>query len=91
MRKLAIKKIHVNQHNIRANLKNGNTELPVYSIKFKGKTYICDKFNVVGVLTSRYEPERPLSCGARVWLETTSPVTLFKNTITGEEIMGILQ
>lgn len=90
MPKKALKKIHVNQHHIRANTKNGNTNLPIYTIKFKGKTYTCDQFQTVGNLLSRYEPDNPLSCGARCWLETKDPVALYNKQSDGTEKMVVI-
>lgn len=83
MKKRASRKIiHVNQHNIRANAKNNNVALPVYTIKNRGKTYTCDSFTVEGKLESVYSPEKPLSCGARVWMTSKDPVTIYKNGIS---------
>lgn len=72
-----LKRIHVNQHNIRANAKNENQDLPVYTVKHKGKTIPCTSFETTGHLYSVYSPCKPLSCGAKVWLETYSPVEVY--------------
>lgn len=67
-------RIHVNQHNIKANRKNG-TNKPVITCKtYKSNDYghaalIKDKDgNVVAKII--YQPDKPLSCGAHVWVET---------------------
>jgi len=66
-------RIHVNQHNIRANSKGAN--LPVLTVKdYKenrktNNVEILDGNNNV-VATIVYSPEKPLSCGAKVWIET---------------------
>lgn len=72
--------IHVNQHVIKANQKNG-TDDPVLTIKtYKDNTYaseveiLDDNGNVVAVI--KYSPNKPLSCGARVWIETQSEVRI---------------
>lgn len=66
--------IHVNQHKIRSNLKNGTTE-PVLTVK----TYKTNNYAHQAVLRDKsgleiarvvYSPDSPLSCGARVWIET---------------------
>jgi len=66
-------RIHVNQHNIRANTKGANEPvLTVKDYKQNRKTNnveIRDSNNDV-VATVVYAPEKPLSCGARVWIET---------------------
>lgn len=66
--------IHVNQHKIRANLKH-NTIDPVLTVKdYKTNRYTSnaiirdDDGNEVARVV--YSPDKPLSCGARVWIET---------------------
>ena len=72
--------IHINQHKIRANKKNG-TEDPVITCKTsKSNNYaknveIFDKENNV-VAKVIYSPNKPLSCGARVWIETNEKIVL---------------
>jgi len=65
-------RIHVNQHNIRANSKGAC--LPVLSVKtYKGNT-TCNSVTIHGPSRVVYSPEHPLSCGARVWIETQAEV-----------------
>lgn len=66
--------IHVNQHVIRDNLKTGARN-PVITVKNgKDNTYAhaVDILDEHGTITARvvYSPDKPLSCGARVWIET---------------------
>ena len=71
--------IHVNQHKIKANLKN-NTDDPVITVK-RGKSNIyCKEVKVVGELTVRQSTtDKPiLSCGARVVMETEGEVHIIK-------------
>lgn len=70
-----IKRIHVNQHNIRHNTK-GEDQRPVFTVKCRGKTYIADAVEIHGDSRMVYRPEKPLSCGARVWMETLAAVEL---------------
>ena len=74
-----IKRIHVNQHNIRANNKGAN--LPVLTVKCYNANHKVNEvhFNA-GVL--KYSPDKPLSCGAKFWIETTEPVVLPELGIT---------
>ncbi len=73
-------RIHVNQHQIRRNGKMG-TRAPVLTCKtYKSNVYaheviILDKD---GEETARvaYRPDKPLSCGARVWVETRAEVVI---------------
>ena len=66
--------IHVNQHKIRSNHKTGARE-PVLTCKagrannYAHEAEIKDaEGNVVARVV--YRPDKPLSCGARVWIET---------------------
>ena len=76
-----LKRIHVNQHNIRANNQdNGNR--PVMSVKtYKGNQVGC-RVTIFGPSEVVYSPEKPLSCGARVWIETRAPVQIDEGPIS---------
>ena len=66
-------KIHVNQHVIRSNKKHGKKE-PVLTVKtYKSNTY-AHEVEIKGESKVIYSPDKPLSCGARVWIETESEV-----------------
>jgi len=68
-------RIHVNQHVIKANRKTGAND-PVLTVKTsKGNTY-AHTVTIDGPSTVVYQPESPLSCGATVWVQTTSPVRI---------------
>lgn len=69
-----IKRIHVNQHNIRANKKAGNQDLPVYTIKNRGGVLTATRVDVLGSSQLVYTPDDPLSCGAHCWVESTSDI-----------------
>ena len=65
--------IHVNQHKIRKNTKHGTDE-PVLTVKtYKENNYaheaIIKTKEGEAVATVIYSPHKPLSCGARVWIE----------------------
>jgi hypothetical protein len=67
--------IHVNQHVIKRNAKNGTQE-PVLTIKnYKSNTYAKDVV-INGPSRVVYSPDKPLSCGARVWIETEAHVEI---------------
>jgi len=75
-----IKRIHINQHAIKKNQKHG-TQDPVITCKtgkenLKGRRLIIydEEGNDLAVVV--YRPEKPLSCGARVWIETKMPVSV---------------
>jgi len=65
--------IHVNQHVVRANAKHGTND-PVLTVKtYKGNTY-AHTVTIDGPSKIVYSVNKPLSCGARVWVETQSEV-----------------
>ena len=69
--------IHVNQHAIKANAKNG-TQDPVLTVKtYKSNTY-AHEVTIKGDSKVVYSPDNPLSCGARVWIETQSKVEVVR-------------
>ena len=69
--------IHVNQHRIKANRKDGG-DRPVLTCKtYKENRYgSTAKIIVDGKEVGRfvYRPDNPLSCGAHVWFETQEQV-----------------
>ena len=68
-----IKRIHVNQHNIRAN--NKGASLPVITVKCYNSNHKVNEVEFKGGVL-KYSPDKPLACGAKVWLETTESVYL---------------
>jgi hypothetical protein len=70
-----LKRIHVNQHNIRANAKAGNQDLPVFTIKTYDRNVRADFVSIDGPSRIVYNPNDPLSCGAKVWIETNANVS----------------
>ena len=70
-----LKRIHVNQHNIRSNKKNG-TNKPVITVKTSKSNDYGHEVEILGPSKVIYSPDKPLSCGARVWIETDSEVQI---------------
>ena len=69
------KKIHINMHKIRANKKHG-PHAPVITVKtYKTNTY-GHEVEILGDSKVVYSPDKPLSCGARVWIETDAEVKI---------------
>ncbi len=65
--------VHVNQHIIKRNSKTGERE-PVLTVKtYKDNTY-ATQVRIDGPCVVVYSPDKPLSCGAKVWIETESNV-----------------
>ena len=70
-----IKRIHVNQHVIKRNRKTGENA-PVLTVKtYKSNTY-GHTVTIHGPSKIVYSPDKPLSCGAQVWIETSSEVEI---------------
>jgi hypothetical protein len=65
--------IHVNQHVIKANAKNGKQD-PVLTVKTYKSNVYANSVQINGPSRIVYSPDKPLSCGAKVWIETTSDV-----------------
>ena len=70
-----LKRIHVNMHKIRANKKYGTNE-PVITVKTSKSNTYGHEVNILGPSKVIYKPNKPLSCGARVWIETTAEVII---------------
>jgi hypothetical protein len=73
-----ITRIHVNQHVIRRNAKTGGAD-PVLTVKCGGGNTYAHSVQILGPSTVIYSPCKPLSCGARVWIETQSEVIVEVN------------
>ena len=74
--------INVNQHIIKSNRKKGEVE-PVLTCKtYKTNTYAHEAIirdeNGNEVARVVYRPDKPLSCGAHVWIETQLDVETIK-------------
>ena len=69
------KRIHVNMHKIRFNKKHGTND-PVITVKTSHSNRYAHNVDILGPSTVIYRPDKPLSCGARVWIETESEVSL---------------
>jgi len=69
--------IHVNQHVIKSNRKHGEDK-PVLTCKtYKDNIYAHEVY-VEGPCRIVYRPDKPLSCGAHVWIETEATITVEK-------------
>ena len=65
--------IHVNQHNIKANAKGADKK--VLTVKTYKSNTKCNQVKLTdGII--KYSPDKPLSCGAKVWIETFEPVEI---------------
>lgn len=70
-----ITRIHVNQHIIKRNAKTGERE-PALTVKDYKQNRRAHKVLIDGPSAVVYSPDKPLDCGARVWIETHAPVAV---------------
>lgn len=78
--------IHINQHHIRHNIKCSPQErLPVITCKTYKDNHYYNKVDIVhnGIVVAKvvYSPDKPLSCGARVWIECDSGVVSLEGEV----------
>ena len=74
------KVIHINKHVIVSNRKHGKNEPPITVKTYKTNDY-CHRVSILDkdgnvVATVIHRTEKPLSCGARVWIETNNEVLI---------------
>ena len=69
------KRIHVNMHKIRFNKTHGTND-PVLTIKTSHSNRYAHNVEILGPSKVIYRPDKPLSCGARVWIETEAEVKI---------------
>ena len=69
--------IHVNQHVIKSNRKNG-VEDPVLTVKTYKENIYAHEVEIKGDSKVFYSPDKPLSCGAHVWIETNNEVVIIR-------------
>jgi hypothetical protein len=67
--------IHVNQHIIKRNRKTGESK-PVLTCKTYKSNRYAHEVEIDGPSKVVYRPNKPLSCGAHVWIETESTVKI---------------
>ena len=66
-------RIHVNQHLIKSNRKTGARE-PVLTVKDYKRNRRAHQVEILGPSRVVYSPDKPLPCGAHVWVETEAEV-----------------
>jgi len=67
--------IHINQTVIRHNKKYSNS-LPACRVQQNNKSRYCKEVIIDGPSKLVYNPDNPLSCGAKLWIETESIIEL---------------
>ena len=66
-------RVHVNQHAIARNRKTGSRD-PVITVKNSRSNTYAHEVEIKGPCKVVYQPDKPLACGARVWIETRGEV-----------------
>ena len=81
---MRLARIHVNQHKLRANrsLEEGEEMEPVVTVKRGGRSIYGYEVDCPDGCQVVYRPEKPLSCGAVLWVETRGRVL-----VDGEEVL----
>jgi hypothetical protein len=82
-----LKRIHVNQHIIRANHRHSANDAPI-TIKTYKANVRAHRVSIEGPSELVYSPQDPLSCGARLWIETDSRVIAYDDTIAARVEIG---
>ena len=83
-----IARIHVNQHVIKANAKNGENN-PIFTIKQGGSNTYAHNVKVKGEMELVYSPDKPLSCGAKVWIETRGDIKIVNLDTKKTEVVNL--
>ena len=65
-------------HHIRYNKKH-NANKPVITVKTSKENVYGHKVTILGGSDVIYSPDKPLSCGAKVWIETHNPVIVTRD------------
>lgn len=78
-----VKRIHVVQANLRANRKDNGVR-PVFTIQTSSGPVHAHRVEIAGpsVLVNS---EKPLKCGARIWIETRAEVSYVEDTADGQQ------
>lgn len=67
--------IHVNKAVISHNVKY-KTKYPVYRVLKNSKAFYCNSVTITGKVKGVTGFDKPLKCGAKVWMETSGKVTM---------------
>lgn len=74
----SIKRIHINQHVIKQNNKTGERK-PTITVKYAKSNDYGHEVTIDGPSVVKYSPDKPLGCGAKVWIETTASIRVHIN------------
>lgn len=69
-----VKRLHVNRHVVAANRKSGRND-PALTVQTSAGSVRTRRVRILG-RSELVQSERPLKCGARVWVETRAALRL---------------
>ena len=69
-------RVYVNRHVVAANQKSGERKPPITILSSKGRRTYALGVELIGTARVIYSPDKPLSCGARVWIECDDAVAV---------------
>lgn len=72
-----VKRLHVDRRVMASNRKHGRNDPPI-TVQTSRGPFKAHRVEVLGPSTFVHSPDKPLSCGARVWIETHAEV-VFEN------------
>ena len=75
-----LKRIHVNKQKIAQNKKLKKKQ-PVISIKTSKDNIYCSSVKILGPSKLVYRPDKPLGCGAVLWIETKANIVTNKGKV----------
>jgi len=70
-----MKIIHINRNIIQQNTKHDKQD-PVVRVEENGVVTYCMEVEIKGPSRMVYRPDKPRTCGAKLWIETESEVIL---------------
>tara|TARA_S200002703_G_scaffold86551_1_gene74591 strand:- start:1262 stop:1513 length:252 start_codon:yes stop_codon:yes gene_type:complete len=67
--------IHINRNILQQNEKHNKCK-PICRVEVNGKTWYGSRVDIKGPSTMIYSPDKPRTCGAKLWIETDSEVVI---------------
>jgi len=71
-----LKRILINCHKLKANKDKGRDD-PCISVQLSGGIIYGHEVSIQGPSRVVYSPDKPLKCGASIWIETKAEVEVF--------------
>lgn len=62
-------RVHINRNTIGSNRKHGKNEPPIAIRRSGNDVEYAHRVKLIGNAEIVYSPDKPLHCGARVWIE----------------------